>query len=340
LVVAYRRQRHLEVDDAGKRSRYVGAAQQLGDPEAAVRMAGAYAMAHLADEWPEQRQQCRVWGPWCVVLISASTYSAPTCAYRGWSIDPTSVESTSFTIQRVYPTGERGQHTETRVYSGRSGEREVRRTLTRIITDHLGPTSAVSWAELRLDLTGATLVDATFTAAHIGKGSTMTRAHFVGTTSFRKAAFSLGVVFDGAVFSGYAEFGAARFSGDVDFDRARFSGDAEFSAARFSGDAEFSAAFSGYASFNGARFSEDAGFEGAVFFEHAEFGAARFSGGAEFYHANFHRSASFARAKFSGGSGWIGARLPSRKVFEECAQPPASEALDEAGYDDEPDPSG
>jgi hypothetical protein len=38
--------------------RYGDAATQLGHDKAAVRLAGVYAMARLADDWEEQRQQC------------------------------------------------------------------------------------------------------------------------------------------------------------------------------------------------------------------------------------------------------------------------------------------
>ncbi|MET7695698.1 hypothetical protein ABZT06_48915 [Streptomyces sp. NPDC005483] len=38
--------------------RYTTAAEQLGHGQPAVRLAGVYAMARLADDWPEQRQVC------------------------------------------------------------------------------------------------------------------------------------------------------------------------------------------------------------------------------------------------------------------------------------------
>ncbi|MGK8559299.1 hypothetical protein [Nocardia gipuzkoensis] len=58
LVVSYRRQRDQE------RARFAelfgAAAKQLGDPDVAVRIAGVYAMAGVADEFgaPGRRQQC------------------------------------------------------------------------------------------------------------------------------------------------------------------------------------------------------------------------------------------------------------------------------------------
>ena len=69
-VYAYRKQRLSEADglradaDQGRADgeqltlRYSTAAEQLGHEKAAVRLAGVFAMARLADDWQEQRQQC------------------------------------------------------------------------------------------------------------------------------------------------------------------------------------------------------------------------------------------------------------------------------------------
>lgn len=70
IVYAYRKQRVEEA--AGLRAdaaaladakkdfsrRYQDAAEQLGHDKAAVRLAGAYSMARLADDWTDQRQTC------------------------------------------------------------------------------------------------------------------------------------------------------------------------------------------------------------------------------------------------------------------------------------------
>ena len=62
-VYAYRKQRVDEAagrraDDEGLGKRYQDAAEQLGHEKEAVRLAGVYSMARLADDWPEQRQTC------------------------------------------------------------------------------------------------------------------------------------------------------------------------------------------------------------------------------------------------------------------------------------------
>jgi hypothetical protein len=48
--------KRAEADALAKR--YHDAAEQLGHDKAPVRLAGVYAMARLADDWPEQRQTC------------------------------------------------------------------------------------------------------------------------------------------------------------------------------------------------------------------------------------------------------------------------------------------
>src|SRR5262249_5773060 len=63
LIVAYRRQRVAEADSAQDRirvfnERFIAISAQLGDDNAAVRLAGVHAMAGLADDWDENRPMC------------------------------------------------------------------------------------------------------------------------------------------------------------------------------------------------------------------------------------------------------------------------------------------
>ena len=63
VVYAYRKQRVEEAaghraDAEGLAKRYQDAAHQIGHEKAAVRLAGVYAMARLADDWQEERQTC------------------------------------------------------------------------------------------------------------------------------------------------------------------------------------------------------------------------------------------------------------------------------------------
>jgi hypothetical protein len=63
LTVAYRRQRHGEAAERREETklfteRFVKASEQLGHESPRVRVAGAYAMAELADDWASGRQMC------------------------------------------------------------------------------------------------------------------------------------------------------------------------------------------------------------------------------------------------------------------------------------------
>ncbi|RAJ66773.1 hypothetical protein K378_02948 [Streptomyces sp. Amel2xB2] len=123
-IYAYRKQLLAEGDahraDASQLAdRYTTAAEQLGHEQAAVRLAGVYALARLADDWEEQRQVC-------IDVL---------CAYLRMPYQPD-------------PSAE----------GHKIGEREVRLTVISIIRDHLRhPDAATAWSTYALDFTGATL---------------------------------------------------------------------------------------------------------------------------------------------------------------------------------------
>ena len=133
LTVSYRKQRLSEDDVAGKRSAYTAAATQLGDPSPTVRLAGVYALANLADAWPEQRQQC--------VDVLCGHLRVPWTSER--EVDEIELGD------NLVPTPEF-------VW----GETQVRTTILTVITDHLRPARKLppgvySWSKMHLDLTGA-----------------------------------------------------------------------------------------------------------------------------------------------------------------------------------------
>jgi hypothetical protein len=100
--------------------RFATAAEQLGsDRPAAVRLAGVYAMAGLADDWQENRQTC-------VDVL---------CAYlrMPYKDDP----------------GDQADQEEQLAYRA---DREVRHTIIRIVTTHLRGWEAVSWQGLNFRL--------------------------------------------------------------------------------------------------------------------------------------------------------------------------------------------
>jgi Pentapeptide repeats (9 copies) len=225
-------------------ARFATAADKLGSEAPAVRLAGVYAMAGLADDWPENRQTC-------VDVL---------CAYLRLPYDPDPDEDSDPAERAAY-----------------RANREVRHTVIRVITAHLKDDAPVSWQGLNFDFTGVIFDGGDFTGAEFSGGEvSFVGAEFSGgEVSFRGAQFSGGTVnflsaeFDGgkvffsrAVFSGGAAlFGGAEFSGgEVNFSSAHFSGGTvDFGSAGFSG---------GQVSFDGAEFSG-----GEVSF------GARFSGG-------------------------------------------------------------
>jgi uncharacterized protein YjbI with pentapeptide repeats len=234
--------------------RFATAAEQLGSDKPAVRLAGVYAMAGLADDWEENRQVC-------VDVL---------CAYLRMPYKPE-------------PEPEADEEKRLAFQSSR----EVRHTVIRVITAHLKEHAAVSWQGLDFDFTGVVFDGGDFSGARFSGGriSFISARFFGGTVYFSNAEFSGGTVsFLRAEFSGgTVSFQVAGFSGGrVSFDEAVFSGGTVyFSNAEFSGStvsflrAEFSggtvsfqvAGFSGgRVSFDNARFSgSEADFSGAEF---------------------------------------------------------------------------
>jgi uncharacterized protein YjbI with pentapeptide repeats len=275
LIVTYRRQRVAEADSIRDRTRvfnerFIAIAAQLGDPQAAIRLAGVHAMAGLADEWEENRQTC-------VDVL---------CAYLRMPYEPTPGVGASTAEQLAF-----------------GGNHEVRHTVIRVIATHLRPGATTSWQGIDLDFTGVQFDGGNFTGVQFSAGTIrFTGARFLaGTVDFGGAIFSGGTVdFSTAKFSGgRVRFSDAQFSGGtIDFSYAQFSGRVLFTGAKFSGSTvRFTrAAFIGdMVRFGYAKFSG-----GTVDFTRAilsrgeiRFGNAQFSAGAEI---------TFAYAIFSGGS--------------------------------------
>ena len=254
------------------RDRYTIAAAQLGDDSPAVRLAGAYAMAALADEWlgHEREDGSHSEAQVCMDLL---------CGYI-----------------RTPPKS--SDHIQARA------DREVRESIVRIIAGHLEEAARVSWQGFNFDFTRAEFDGAfDFRGARFAGG----RVSFLGArfsgghVSFISARFSGGeVLFNGAQFSGASIYlGDATFEGaSVDFTGAKFKGgEASFIDTRYTeGQVLFMAAeFAGSViQFDRADFSG-----GLVSFNYAkflkgnvDFSAATFSG-AEVY---------FGTAEFCGGS--------------------------------------
>ncbi|WP_433384071.1 hypothetical protein ACQPZX_23085 [Actinoplanes sp. CA-142083] len=195
-VYAYRKQRLTEGDarraDAEQLiGRFGKASEQLGHASPAVRLAGVYAMSSLADDWAPQRQMC--------INVLTVYLQVP------FEADPARPEYAH-------------------------GEKVVRRTIVRVIRDHLRPGfSSVSWQGYNFRFEEA-----------IFYGGDLTGARFTGgNVSFYGARFVEGkfhfnnVVFGGArvsfhravVEGGVVTFaGASMTAGELDFTDSALTG--------------------------------------------------------------------------------------------------------------------
>ncbi|MFI8164192.1 pentapeptide repeat-containing protein [Streptomyces microflavus] len=294
-LYAYRKQLLDEgtsrrADSTQLTERYTKAAEQLGHEQAAVRLAGVYAMARLADDWPEQRQVC-------VDVL---------CAY----------------LRMPYET-------DTTAPAFRHGEREVRLTIIRTIRNHLqDPTTGTTWCGLDLDFTGATFdggdfSGSTFSGGRVDFGGS---AFSGGEVSFSGSTYSGGRVdFGGSTYSGSeVDFGGSTYSGgEVSFSGSTFSGGrVSFSGSTFSGgEVSFSGStFSGgEIYFNHSTFSGgEVLFIGSTFSGgEVSFGASTYSGGYVSFGASTYSSGevSFGGSTFSGGeTSFIGSTFSGGEI--------------------------
>src|SRR5215831_4976237 len=179
------------------------------DRPPAVRVAGVYAMAGLADDWPQHRQMC-------VEVL---------CACLRMPYEPEPADDAPVEKRLAWRAG-----------------REVRHTVIRVIAAHLNGTAPVSWCGLNFDFAGAVFDGGDFSGAKFSGGTvSFAGAEFSGATvSFAGAEFSGATVrFGGAKFSGEGvNFFLAKFSGGlVDFAGAKISGTAvHFFGSTFTGE--------------------------------------------------------------------------------------------------------
>jgi uncharacterized protein YjbI with pentapeptide repeats len=291
LVVAYRRQNDLEQGRFVER--FGAAAAQLGDPDPAVRIAGVYAMAGAADESTtfSRRQQC-------IDVL---------CGYLRLPYDPDHGGShhTELVIAtKRLPSDSATQRLErqdSQYRKIRQNDREMRRTIVRVIAAHLQDHADFPWSHHSFDFSTA-----------VFENFDVKNARFRGeTTSFNEATF-LGetTLFYGVTFgSEITSFCSATFSGDhTEFDEATFSSDhTEFDEATFSseGTSFCSVTFSSRrTSFADVVFDGDAtSFGGATFSgDHTEFDEATFSGKITWFDDTTFsgKTSSFHGATFSG----------------------------------------
>lgn len=250
--------RNLEATREGQLTeRYASAAQQLGHEKPAVRLAGVYAMARLADDWEPQRQPC-------IDVL---------CAYLRMPYEPQTApqgeREVRLTVIRIIRDHCRGfaatswqgcdlDFTGATLDGGDFTAMQFSAATVRF--------DKTKFAEGDVDFFGSEFSGATvsFYEAEFSGGSVYFYSTVIsgGTVSFAEAKFNGGTV----------SFAEANFNGGrVEYNRAQFSGSAVFfTSTQFSGsivhfdDSEFTG---GAVDFTGAQFNG-----GKVDFNGADFG--------------------------------------------------------------------
>ncbi|GAA2986301.1 pentapeptide repeat-containing protein [Streptosporangium longisporum] len=313
---------------------YVKAAEQLGHDQAAVRLAGLYALERLAQDNPGQRQT--IVNVICAYLRMPYTPPRPAdpeqerkAALREARrrYHATHISGTSPTRPALAPAEDL------------EGERQVRLTAQRILSEHLRDERPAEqrdttspgprfWPGMRIDLTGATLIDLDFSHCHIAE-ATFTKATFTGDARFSKVTFTGDAEFGEATFAGDAWFRETFFSGRAHFGKVTFTRYAHFGGATFAAqtwpdkaafprDAFFGEApHIGFTWFGGATFTGHVWFDQVTFAEGAFFGEATFTEGAGFNKATFTERAWFGKAIFTGLASFGGATFTGQAQFIE-----------------------
>ena len=207
-------------------------------------------------------------------------------------------------------------------------EKQVRLTAQRVLSAHLieappgkeVPANRVSdrfWPGIRLDLTGATLIDFSLNSAVLADAQ-FDSATFAGRAEFNLATFAVGVDFNRATFNGPVRFERATFNDDLTwFGGVTFDDEARFSNATFNSAWFVKGTFKGQAFFSSAAFNGTAWFEEATFKGTAQFGEALFGRGAQFSKATFHGTVLFGLATFPN---WLGVSFVGSHVLSPNAQ--------------------
>jgi uncharacterized protein YjbI with pentapeptide repeats len=206
VLLGYRSHRLAQATDRreeGKlfNERFGAAAAQLGSERYAVRLAGIYAMAALADDWSEGRQQC-------VDVLCSNVRRArmpepePTAKRKSLSVE-------YFASQLAWKNDE-----------------EFRHEMIRIIRDHLTGESEISWSDCSVNFSGAV-----FNSVDFSDSQFRGKAYFLGTLfkssthSFARAKLWGPIAsFASSVFSGaWMDFQGSWFAGEgVSFNNTHF----------------------------------------------------------------------------------------------------------------------
>ena len=259
LYVAFRKQRTDEAGDFREQDRlfterFTQAAAQLGSSVAAVRLAGVYALARIADDSKRDRDAC--------LKVLCEYLRMPPGAD---SIDPADrgvrIAAQAAIAERLC-TAHPDFWSDADVDLG--GACLVELDLSHAVV-----------RSLRLD--NATCVGATrFDGLTVSGRALVRGARFKGYAGFEGVRFGGGACFSGSVFSEYAVFGSVEFGGTAAFEATTFEGYSIFRSATFSAAAAFTnCVFVKDVDFFQATFLRQGGFFSTTFCADAEFGGVQ-----------------------------------------------------------------
>ncbi|QKV74577.1 pentapeptide repeat-containing protein [Amycolatopsis sp. Hca4] len=272
---------------------YAKSVEQLGSRHAPVRLGAMYALERLGQENPDSRQT--------VVNVVSAYLRMPFRVPRS----KFGLESVDATHSNLAEDDALESDSEFRQ------ELEVRNAAQRILQTRFrvkdwrgeGDPNPLHWGtDLRIDLSGATLID--FTFAHCdAQDATFRECLFIGDARFWSSAFRGRTAFDGSIFTG-----------EADFSRANFRDSKHVSASSFSGST-----FLGVARFNGTHHGF---FEciGSIFWKEASFGQLDVQSHAYFGRSVFHEHVSLDLAKnrhrtWFDGTRFLGTASMKQAVF-------------------------
>lgn len=144
----------------GLAKRYQEAASQIGHDKPAVRLAGVYALARLADDWPEQRQTC-------VDVLCAVLRMRPMM--------------TTYTSDEGYPVDDHDD-----------GDMQVRRTVIGLVSSRVSGKDAL-WVACDFNLAGSYLTDLRLRDAAVSGLFMINGATIDGLCEFTRCRFDGGL---------------------------------------------------------------------------------------------------------------------------------------------------
>ncbi|WP_406034369.1 pentapeptide repeat-containing protein [Nocardioides sp. NBC_00163] len=208
LVVATRRQRLGEADHGRQEratvrdetrlfaERFAQATQQLGSDQAAVRVAGVYALAGLADDWSTGRQTCV--DVLCAYLRMPFRLREASSGSRNLEVLQEATEDPA-SGRMAYPAGE---------------EHEVRSTILSAMQQRMNQHSVIRWTGLNLDFKGAIFDEAEF-EGFIFEGCDVEfdDCVFLGATFFERCSVLMTrISFRRCIYLGSVAFTSCRFT--------------------------------------------------------------------------------------------------------------------------------